>query len=317
MPLIKRRRRGTSLVTTAGTAIAAPSPTAKLPAPRPRLGLALGGGGARGLAHVVVLEAFDALGVKPDIISGTSIGAIYGAAYAAGLDARLIRAHTEEALSQRLDLMRQVLSSRPDPMAWFMRVLPVPPALLDPLALLKALLPSSVPETFAGLKTPLRIVACDLYAQAPVVLDAGNLRAAMAASMTLPVLFAPIKVGGRVMVDGGLVNPLPFDVLLADCDITVAVDVSGGLPPDRNEADQGPSSLEVLSAASQILQRSIVREKLRNKQPDLLLECPVGAFSVIDFHRWKEVLAAADPMRDSVKRQIDRLLASETIEPQP
>ena len=94
-----------------------------LPAKRPRIGLALGGGGARGLAHVVALEAFDELGVKPDVIAGTSIGAIYGAAYAAGMSAQQIRAHTEEALSQRFDLVRQVLSARADPVSWLLKFL--------------------------------------------------------------------------------------------------------------------------------------------------------------------------------------------------
>ena len=74
------------------------TPVAKstvLPAKRRTIGLALGGGGARGLAHILVLEAFDELGLKPDVITGTSIGAVYGAAYASGLSAKLIRAHTE------------------------------------------------------------------------------------------------------------------------------------------------------------------------------------------------------------------------------
>ncbi|MBN9259252.1 MAG: patatin-like phospholipase family protein, partial [Hyphomicrobium sp.] len=75
---------------------------ARLPAAvsrEPSIGLALGGGGARGLAHVLILEAFDELGIRPTFITGTSIGAIYGAAYAAGLSAALIRAHTEEILA--------------------------------------------------------------------------------------------------------------------------------------------------------------------------------------------------------------------------
>jgi predicted acylesterase/phospholipase RssA len=68
----------------------------------PRIALALGGGGARGLAHILMLEVFDELGLKPTIIAGTSIGALFGAAYASGLSARLIRAHTEEVLGQPL-----------------------------------------------------------------------------------------------------------------------------------------------------------------------------------------------------------------------
>src|SRR5690349_24527745 len=82
---------------------------------RPSIALALGGGGARGLAHILMLEVFDELGIRPKIIAGTSIGALFGAAYASGLSARLIRAHTEEVLGQRLGLTRYLLSARSEP----------------------------------------------------------------------------------------------------------------------------------------------------------------------------------------------------------
>ena len=78
---------------------------------QPRIGLALGGGGARGLAHILMLEAFDELGIKPSIVAGTSIGAIFGAAYASGLPAAYIRAHTEEILGQRLYLLRATVEA--------------------------------------------------------------------------------------------------------------------------------------------------------------------------------------------------------------
>lgn len=74
----------------------------------PTIALALGGGGARGLAHILMLEAFDELGIRPKIIAGTSIGAVFGAAYASGMTAREIRAHTEEVLGQRFDIIREL-----------------------------------------------------------------------------------------------------------------------------------------------------------------------------------------------------------------
>ena len=82
----------------------------------PRIGLALGGGGARGLAHIAVLEAFEELGVTPSRIAGTSIGALYGAAYASGMSAAHIRALTEETLGSRFDVIRQLFSSRAPPL---------------------------------------------------------------------------------------------------------------------------------------------------------------------------------------------------------
>src|SRR6516165_10513191 len=87
----------------------------RLPAVSPSIALALGGGGARGLAHILMLEAFEELGIRPRIIAGTSIGAVFGAAYASGMPARLVRAHAEEALGQRLDVVRHLFSARAEP----------------------------------------------------------------------------------------------------------------------------------------------------------------------------------------------------------
>ncbi len=296
------------------------------------IALALGGGGARGLAHIVVLEAFDELGLRPARIAGTSIGALYGAAYASGMSARIVRAHTEEMLSQRLDLVRQIFAARATPIGRLLSFVPLRNALLDPSALLEAVLPTGMARTFAELKTPLHTVACDFYSQTEVVTSDGDLRSAVAASMALPVLFAPVLIGGRAMVDGGFVNPLPFDVFPQTADtrmeITVAIDVSGAAPdtqPAIAATSRGrtvlpappaatPSAMDVLAASSQILQRSIVREKLKAGRPDILIDCPVDAFSVIDFHRWREVLAASAPIKDQLKRQLERVLRSETVQ---
>ena len=86
-----------------------------LPAKQPSIALALGGGGARGIAHILMLEAFDEMGIRPAIIAGTSIGAVFGAAYASGLSAKLIRAHAEEVLSQRFGFAQALLAARSEP----------------------------------------------------------------------------------------------------------------------------------------------------------------------------------------------------------
>lgn len=291
-------------------------PTVRAYAP---IALALGGGGARGIAHILALEAFDELGIKPARIAGTSAGALFGAAYASGLSAKLIRAHTEEMLSQRLDLVRQIFAARAQPISKLLSLVPLRNALLDPAVLLEAVLPKGVPRTFEALAIPLTTVACDFYAQCEVLHSSGELRPAIAASMALPVVFAPVMFAGRALVDGGFVNPLPFDVLANTGHITVAIDVSGGAPDDtttvalRDAPRAQPSAVDVMAASSQILQRSIVREKLKRVQPDILIECPVDDFSVIDFHRWREVLVAAAPVKEKLKRQLDRVLSSAPV----
>jgi NTE family protein len=287
-----------------------------VPARRPRIGLALGGGGARGLAHILVLEALDDLGVVPDHISGTSIGAIFGAGYASGLSGKALRAHTEEVLSSRVELVRQLFAARAVPVAKFLSFLPIRTSLFNPGQLMDLLLPPRVALDFADLKIPLQVVATDFYAQEQMVIAAGALRPAVAASMALPAIFSPVQIDGRTLVDGGLVNPLPFDLVAGRCDLTIAIDVSGAANADGSTNAQ-PSAVEVLMASSQIFQRSIVREKLRAGRPDIYIDCPVGNFSVLDFHRFKDVLAAAAPVKDQLKRQLGLILNSQAAETVP
>jgi NTE family protein len=281
--------------------------------PRPRIALALGGGGARGLAHILMLEVFDEMRIKPAVIAGTSIGAIFGAAYASGLSARLIRAHTEEVLSQRFSFVQNLLAARSEPVQKILNILPVWSAVLDPAALLAYVLPSKVAREFSGLDIPFKAVATDYYAQEQVVIESGDLRSAVAASMALPALFSGVARDDRLLMDGGLVNPLPFDVVAGDADITVAIDVTGASSGPGKRLQ--PPALAALVASSQILQRSIVREKLKAAHPDIYIDVDVDKFQVLEFYRFKEVLAAARPAKEHLRQQLERVLASQTVEP--
>jgi len=302
-------------MTERGTGQALATQTSKPPALRPSIALALGGGGARGLAHILMLEVFDELGLKPKVIAGTSIGAVFGAAYAAGLPARAIRAHAQAVLSQRLDVARLLLAARTEPITRFLNLLPVRFALLQPEPLLSSLLPAGVPNDFAALAIPLRVVATDFYAQEQVVFSQGRLRTAVAASMALPAIFAPVMSEGRTLMDGGLVNPLPFDVIRNEADIVVAIDVSGASTgPGKH---QQPSALAALMASSQILQRSIVREKLKAQQPDIYIDVEVDEFHVLQFLRFNAVLKAALPAKEQLRRQLLRVLKSQAAETLP
>lgn len=295
--------------------VAAPKPVLAITADTPDIALALGGGGARGLAHILVFEVFDELGIKPKAISGTSIGAIFGAAYASGLSAKQIRAHTEEALSQKVYLARHLFAARAEAATKWLNFVPIRSAILDAKALLDLLLPSKVAHDFAHLQIPLAVVATDFYSQEQRVFTSGPLRQAVAASMALPAIFTPVVINGEHLVDGGLVNPLPFDLLDGAADLTVAIDVSGAPTRDNDRAQ--PSAIEILLASSQIFQRTIIREKLRARKPDVYIECPVDNFTVLDFHRYTEVMKAALPVKDQLKRQLERLLASEPVEALP
>ena len=132
----------------------------------------------------------------------------------------------------------------------------------------------------------------------------------------MPAIFTPVvRSRDQLLMDGGLVNPLPFDLLTGAADIVVAVDVSGAsMGPGKRIQ---PTAFEALIASSQILQRSIVREKLKAQQPDIYIDVDVDAFNVLGFHKFRDVLAAAEPAKAQLRRQLQRVLASQTAETLP
>ena len=266
----------------------------------PSLALALGGGGARGLAHILILEALDEMGVKPRAVAGTSIGALMGAAYCAGMTGAEIRAHCGELFQKRTELVKRFIAR------WDGRLVEIWGSLTPPIAagdrLLKALMPPTVPETFEALKIPLAVVATDFYAQDQLVLTQGPLLPAVAASAALPTVMRPIEIDGRLLIDGGFVNPLPFDLLAGRADIIVAIDVSAGAQESRGKS---PTLIETLIGATQITLGSIIREKLRAGAPDILIRPNVGPYKVLDFFKFEEILAASADCKDSFKRAFE------------
>lgn len=269
--------------------------------------LALGGGGARGLAHVVVLEVLDDLGVKVEAISGTSIGAIIGAGYANGLSGRDIREATLALFSDTGAVLQSLWKLRGD------RFLPkLFPTNIDPQLVLETFVGDLIPRHFDDLKTPLAIVASDYYGWKEKVFRSGDLRKAVAASIAIPVLFSPIRTEGRVLVDGGFVNPLPFDHLPSDM-MTIAVDVTGG--PKAPPLEEGqidiplPGIRDMLFGSTQFIMQSITNEKLKSRRPDVLISPPIEAYRVLDFLKVKEILTATDAERDGIKRQIETQLS--------
>jgi len=253
-----------------------------------KIGLALGGGGARGLAHIAVLEAFDEAGVKPAMIAGTSIGALVGAAYASGMPALEIRRYCETAFRGRSAILRHIRSR------WKGRVWdigrPGAQALFKSERVFELALPPGLAKTFEGLRIPFVSVATDFFRQSEYVSSKGALLPAIAASAALPALLTPVSLDDRVLIDGGYVNPLPFDLLKPHADFTMAVDVSGGAIAERQNA---PRAIEALLGAQQIALRSIVTAKLEIGRPDSLLRPDVGRFGALDFRRMDEIMAAS------------------------
>src|SRR6266540_2868863 len=190
------------------------------------LALALGGGGARGLAHIAVIEALDEIGVRPVAIAGTSVGAAIGAGYAAGMSGKAMRRVAIEVAHARAETLARLVGARaagPLLAAVFSN-----PMLLDAQKLAAAFLPPAIPDDFAALEIPLTVVATDLYERCAVPFSAGSVRTALAASMAVPGLVRPVEIDGKVLVDGSAVEPLPFRYLVGRADVILAVDASGG-----------------------------------------------------------------------------------------
>jgi NTE family protein len=289
------------------------TPPANLqPTRPPSIALALGSGGARGLAHILVLEVLDELGLRPKVIAGTSIGALYGAAYAAGLSAARIRAITEETLGGRFDLLRQLFAARSEPVQKVLRLVPVRSSLLNPASLLNLLVADLLPRDFRDLEIPLKVVATDFEMREAVVLSEGPLKPAIAASIAIPVIFSPVRLGGRTLVDGGLVNPLPFELVAGEAEITIAVDVSG--VATAHGGGRRPSAVDVLMRSVQILEKSITREKLKSLQPDIYIDVSIEKYNALEFYKPREILAAAAPAKTALRRQLERMLSAETLE---
>lgn len=269
----------------------------------PKLGLALGGGGARGLSHITVLDVIEELGLPIACVSGTSIGSIIGWGVASGLSAGSIRAFVMEIAETR-EVAARAWKMRPKGWDQFSRWFELQ---LEPAAVLDAFMPDGLAENFDQLVMPLAVVATDYYGWHARVIKEGPVAPAVAASIAIPFVFKPVVLEGRVHVDGGVVNPLPTDALEA-CDLVVAVDVVGGPEPGGENGggslDGPPSQMDSIFGAMQIGMQTITRTLLELRPPDVLIIPPIAEFQVLDFLKAPEILAAADAQRDEIKRDV-------------
>lgn len=278
-----------------------------------RIGLALGGGGARGIAHILVLEVFDELGLKPASIAGTSIGAIVGGAYAAGLEGREIREAVCTFYAKRREVLTRLWRARPVAFTDLLRGRSLTPQ-FDARLILDTFVPGfdGLPETFEELRIPLKIIACDFYGATEAVLTEGELKLAIAASIAIPALFRPVMVNGRYLIDGGACNPLPFDHI-ADCAITVASDVTGG----PSLVERAPRLLECVVGAAQISMQSVIREKLKRHQPNVLVRPEINGVFVMDFLKTQAILDMNVAFKDDLKRRLDQVVNTPFDDPIP
>ncbi|MBP6596595.1 MAG: patatin-like phospholipase family protein, partial [Arenimonas sp.] len=290
---------------------------------RPRIGLALGGGGARGFAHVSILKELERQKVPVDCIAGTSMGALVGGLYASGMSADQIEAQLRATdwtrmFNDRLERREQTYRRKRDDDLALVPAKPgigseglkFAPGVLSGqrvLLLLESLTePVALRSDFDTLPIPFRAVATDLNTRLAVVLAQGNLAMAMRASMSIPGVFKPLEIDGKVLVDGGLANQLPVDVVRAmGADIVIAVDVGTPLA----KLDNGASLFSIVEQISGFLTVGSAAEQIRTLKPtDILVTPPLGMdVSTSDFEKIDETLAIGNQAAEAMRPRLAEL----------
>jgi NTE family protein len=287
----------------------------------PRIGLALSGGGARGAAHIGVLKVLEELRVPVHCVAGTSLGAIAGGAYAAGtpprkLDEIVRRTDWDDVFSDRPP--REDISIRRKADDYKTLFAPeygfrdwgliLPKGIVAGVAietfLRKLTAPAAGIGDFQKLPIPFGAVAADIETGQEVVLLQGNLARAMRASMAVPGAIAPVEIDGRLLVDGGIANNLPIDVVRKLCaDVVIAVNIS--TPPLKR--DEITSVLSVTAQLLNLLGKQTVDRQLASLgSRDVLIAPELGDISSGNFERTPEAIdigeAAARAMSESLRR---------------
>lgn len=272
------------------------------------VGLSLGSGGACGLAHLSMLEALEELGVRPAVVSGTSIGAIVSVLYCAGYCSWELKDMVQELLGlDRRSLANRILGSKV--LGYWEMFKPGlgQGGILHAEPILEFVSGHMQARDFNDLSLPCKIVAADFWDRSQVVFEAGPLLPALGASMAVPGLFAPVEHQGRLLVDGGVVNPVPFDVLPQGCGVKVAVDVSSQRAP-RQEGRPRPGYLEILFNSIEIMQQAIICQKLGVDPPEVFIQTDIREVRMLQFYKAKEIYAQAEPAKEELKRSLEELL---------
>ena len=269
-----------------------------------KTGIALGGGGAKGLAHIGVLKVLQEHGIVPDMIAGTSIGALIGALYVLGGD---IHAVEKFALGFENSNLYPYLTPRPSSSG------------LISEKRIRAFLDEILGKArIEDLARPFFCPACDIRRGREVMFARGSLLQAVRASISVPVIFKPVRLGRSYLVDGGLINPVPVDVLKKNgSGFTIAVNVITARPtrPRRRKKanarekqllarlddffsrkllsghlHEEPNLIETFLATMEIMQEKLIAARLANDLPDVTIHIETSDIKMFEFYRPAEII---------------------------
>jgi NTE family protein len=272
----------------------------------PRIGIAFGSGSARGLAHVPFMEAMDELGLRPAHIAGTSIGALLGSGWAAGLSGADIRELSYEMLGSINGLFGRLFATQMRSLKQSFRSgISIQ---LDPELIFDSFTPPDFPTSFAELKVPFTCVATDFKSWHQVVYHEGPLRPAVAGSLAVPSLYRPVSHQNRLLVDGGVTNPMPLDAVASTADIVIGIDVNGD--PQDWPATRIPSPLDIALGSAQIMAHSLIANMIAAYRPDLYFRPRIRAVGAYEYWKVRDIMAASDLDKDRFKRTLSAKIES-------
>jgi len=295
-------------------------------AQRPKIGLVLGGGGARGSAHIGVIKVLEELRIPIDFVTGTSMGSIVGGLYASGMSSKELETailHIDWADAFNDATNRESISFRQKQqyLSFMVKSSPgfkdgkliLPAGLIEGQKLnfmLKALtLPVVKTDNFDELSIPYRAIATDLETGEVVVLKSGDLAYAMRASMSVPGVFSPMLIDGKLLVDGGVVNNVPIKIARAmGADIIIAVDVGTPLLP----GNKIKSIINVTDQLIRLMTYLNVKVQLETLKPgDIFIRPDLGDLGATEFGRSAEGIAIGEKAAREMRQQLQTLSLSE------
>lgn len=258
---------------------------------KPIVGVALGSGGARGFAHIGVLKALEAKGIEIDMLAGSSMGSLIAAVYANGIEPHMMG-------KLALNLKRKHWLDLTVPTLGFVAG--------DKIKQLIRLLTHG--KRIEELKRPLAIVATDIESGERVVFREGPVDQAVRASISIPGIFVPEKVGNRLLVDGGVIDRVPVTVIRKmGADIVIAVDVAQVDTPMKVS-----SIFDVIAQTIDVMEREILRHRII--AADLVIRPDVGHYSSIAYSGVEEIMELGERAGEAHAEQIQELIANWEVE---
>ena len=280
----------------------------------PKIGLVLSGGGAKGMAHIGALKVIEEAGIEIDYIGGSSMGAIVGALYASGYSARELDSlftvtNVGSLIQDNLPRSAKTFYEKEDSERYALTLpfknfkVTVPPAFSGGQNIynefVRLLYHVKDIEDFNKLPIPFVCIATDIETGKQVVLDSGYLPEAILASGTLPSLFEPTAIDGKVLIDGGVVNNYPIDEVRAmGAELIIGVDVQH----DLSDRDALLSATEILLQINNY--RTVADMKIKSAKTDIYIKPQIEDYSVIDFNRLSEIVKKGE---DAANLKIDDL----------